>query len=57
METFYITVGPEVEIELPAPICEELGIVDGTRIGMRVDGGRLILKPEATTARETAVEE
>jgi bifunctional DNA-binding transcriptional regulator/antitoxin component of YhaV-PrlF toxin-antitoxin module len=52
-----VTIGAEGEFEIPAAFREALGIVDGTRVGIRVEGGLLILTPETQTAKEVAVEE
>jgi antitoxin component of MazEF toxin-antitoxin module len=57
MEEVYIVVGSEGEIEIPEAICQAMEIVDGTRVGVRVDGGLIILTPEISTAKQPAVHE
>ena len=57
MEQFYVTVGSEGEFEIPAAIREALAIVDGMRVGIRVEGGQLILTPDMPTSQKIAVEE
>ncbi|MGA3263628.1 MAG: AbrB/MazE/SpoVT family DNA-binding domain-containing protein [Terracidiphilus sp.] len=57
MEQYYATVGPEGELEIPAAICESLGIVDGTRIAIRVEGDRVIVTPQTLLAQQQIIEE
>jgi hypothetical protein len=52
----YVTVGPEGEFEIPEAFCESLGIVDGTRIAMYMEGGCLILTPERFLAERLSTE-
>ncbi|HMD77447.1 MAG TPA: AbrB/MazE/SpoVT family DNA-binding domain-containing protein [Terracidiphilus sp.] len=57
MEQYYATVGPAGELEIPAAICESLGIVYGTRVAIRVEGDRVILTPETMLAQQQIIEE
>jgi bifunctional DNA-binding transcriptional regulator/antitoxin component of YhaV-PrlF toxin-antitoxin module len=52
MEQYYAKVGPEGELQIPAPICESLRIVDGTRVVIRVEGGRIILQSETRNTEQ-----
>jgi antitoxin component of MazEF toxin-antitoxin module len=45
MDTYYAIVGASGEIEIPEPLCASLGIVDDTRVALRIEGGSLILEP------------
>ncbi|MGB6691970.1 MAG: hypothetical protein WBE76_29360 [Terracidiphilus sp.] len=47
METFFVTVGPEGEIEIPGPIRQLLKMEEETRVSLHVDGPRIILTREA----------
>jgi hypothetical protein len=53
----YVTVGPEGEFEIPEAFCKSLGIVDGTRIAMQMEGGCLILTPERPLAEQPSAEQ
>ena len=53
----YDTVGPEGAFELPESFCESLGIVDGTRIAMHMEGGCLILTPERFPGQQFITED
>ena len=57
MEQYYVLVGLEGEITIPEAFCDSLGIVDGTRLGNRVNGDRIILTPETPAAEQSAVKE
>src|SRR5580658_8996118 len=50
METFFVTVGPEGEFEIPQAICELLKIVEGTRVSIETEGPRIILTLESVPA-------
>jgi len=47
----FITVSSKGQVVIPSKIREELGISPGTRIAVRVEGGRVVLDPETLTAR------
>jgi bifunctional DNA-binding transcriptional regulator/antitoxin component of YhaV-PrlF toxin-antitoxin module len=57
MEQYYATVGSEGELEIPVAICESLGIVDGTRVAICVEGDRIILQPETRLAEQRTIKE
>ena len=57
MEQHYATVGAEGELEIPAAICESLGIVDGPRVAIRLEGNHVILEPEKLPAKLQIIEE
>jgi antitoxin component of MazEF toxin-antitoxin module len=44
-------------LEIPAAICESLGIVDGTRVAIRLEGNHVILEPEKLPAKLQIIEE
>jgi AbrB family looped-hinge helix DNA binding protein len=53
----YLTVSSKGQIVIPAGMREELGISAGTRIAVRLEGGRVILDPESLTAKLRRVEQ
>lgn len=53
----YTTVSTKGQIVIPAPIREELEIEPGTRIAVRVEGGRVILDPETLAAKFRKIEQ
>jgi bifunctional DNA-binding transcriptional regulator/antitoxin component of YhaV-PrlF toxin-antitoxin module len=48
MEKHFVTIGPEGEFEVPAEMREALGIVEGTRVGFRLDGPRIVIELETS---------
>jgi bifunctional DNA-binding transcriptional regulator/antitoxin component of YhaV-PrlF toxin-antitoxin module len=46
MGKYLVTIGPEGEFEVPAKMREALGIVEGTRVGFRLDGARIVIELE-----------
>jgi hypothetical protein len=49
MKVHYATVGAEGELEIPAEICESLGISGETCVALKIEGGTLILEPVIET--------
>jgi AbrB family looped-hinge helix DNA binding protein len=46
-----VNVGPQGRIVIPARLRRELGLGEGTRLAVRVEGGRLILEPREEVLR------
>jgi AbrB family looped-hinge helix DNA binding protein len=57
MEQFFTTVSSKGQMVIPAVIRESLGIEPGTRIGVRMEGMRVILEPETLAAKLRILEE
>jgi len=51
MEEVYATVSTKGQLVIPAAIRQELGIEPGTRVTVRVDGGKMILDPQSIQAK------
>ena len=47
MEQYRVTVTKEGRVNLPASVRRELGVEAGDSLGLRVEGGELVLSPEA----------
>lgn len=45
-EPVYTTVSTKGQVVIPASIRHELGIEPGTRLAMRVEGGRMVMVPQ-----------
>lgn len=50
-ENTYVTVSTKGQMVIPASIREELGIEPGTRVAIRVEGGRIVVDPQSLTAK------
>ena len=57
MGQFFAVVSSKGQMVIPAAIREELGIGPGTRVGLRVEGGRVILAPENLAAKLRQIDE
>jgi AbrB family looped-hinge helix DNA binding protein len=57
MEQFFTTVSSKGQMVIPAVIRESLGIESGTRIGVRLEGTRVILEPETLAAKLRIIDE
>jgi AbrB family looped-hinge helix DNA binding protein len=57
MEKMFATVSSKGQLVIPAAIRDELGIGPGTRIGLRLEGTRLILEPDTLAAKLRRIEE
>ena len=55
-EPLYTTVSTKGQVVIPAAIRHELGIEPGTRLAMRVEGGRMILDAESVAAKLRKIE-
>lgn len=53
----YVTVSTKGQMVIPAAIREELGIEPGTRVAVRVEGGRLIVDPQSLAAKLRRIKE
>jgi len=51
MERSFVTVSSKGQMVIPAAIREELGITPGTRIAVRIEGGRVIIDPETVASK------
>jgi AbrB family looped-hinge helix DNA binding protein len=51
MKPVYSTVSTKGQIVIPSAVREELEIEPGTRVSVRVEGGRVILDPETLTSK------
>jgi bifunctional DNA-binding transcriptional regulator/antitoxin component of YhaV-PrlF toxin-antitoxin module len=52
-----VTVGSEGEFEIPVAIRESLGIVEGTRLGFRLEGARIVVELEKNAAGRSGLDE
>jgi AbrB family looped-hinge helix DNA binding protein len=50
-EQIFTTVSSKGQMVIPAAVREELGISPGTRIAVRVEGGKVILDPQNLEAK------
>lgn len=57
MASTFITVSSKGQIVIPAAIREEFGIEAGTRIAVRVEGGKVVLDPETLAAKLRKIKE
>ena len=57
MVTLYTTVSSKGQMVIPMAIREELGIEPGTRVAVRVEGGRVVLDPETLAAKFRKIEQ
>jgi AbrB family looped-hinge helix DNA binding protein len=57
MRCAYSTVSSKGQLVIPAAIRDEMGIVAGTRVAIRAEGGRLLLEPETISAKLRRIEE
>lgn len=57
MEQIYATVSSKGQLVIPASIREELGIEAGTRVGVRLEGTRVILEPDSLAAKLRRIKE
>lgn len=57
MDVLYTTVSTKGQIVIPAPVREELKIEPGTRVAVRIEGGRVILDPETLAAKFRKIEQ
>lgn len=57
MGVLYTTVSTKGQIVIPAAVREELEIEPGTRVAVRVEGGRVILDPETLAAKFRKIEQ
>ena len=53
----YVTVSTKGQMVIPAAIREELGIEPGTRVAIRVEGGRMIIDPQSLAAKLRLIQE
>jgi AbrB family looped-hinge helix DNA binding protein len=51
MEQIFTTVSTKGQLVIPAQFREALGIKAGTRIAVRLEGGRVVLDPETIAAK------
>jgi AbrB family looped-hinge helix DNA binding protein len=51
METIFTTISTKGQVVIPVAIREELKIEPGTRIAIRLEGGRIVLDPETLAAK------
>ena len=52
----YVTVSSKGQLVIPAAIREQLGIIPGTRVAIRIEGPELVLKPETLAAKLAMIE-
>jgi bifunctional DNA-binding transcriptional regulator/antitoxin component of YhaV-PrlF toxin-antitoxin module len=57
MEEYFVTVGVCGEIDIPDVIRESLGIVEGTRLGFRPDGARIVVEIEKNAMSDSSLNE
>jgi AbrB family looped-hinge helix DNA binding protein len=57
MELTFTTVSTKGQVVIPAAIRDELKIEPGTRIAVRLEGGRIILDPETLAAKLRKIKE
>ena len=57
MEEYFVAVGTCGEIDIPDAIRESLGIVEGTRLGFRSDGARIVVEIEKNAASDSNLNE
>jgi AbrB family looped-hinge helix DNA binding protein len=56
-EPIYVTVSTKGQMVIPAAIREELGIEPGTRVAIRVEGGRIVVDPQSLAAKLRLIKE
>lgn len=56
-EQTYVTVSSKGQLVIPAAIREELKIEPGTRVAVRVEGGRIIIDPQSVAAKLRRIDE
>ena len=57
MEQIFTTVSSKGQLVIPAAIREQLGIVPGTRVAVRVEGTQVILQPDTLAAKLQRIKE
>jgi AbrB family looped-hinge helix DNA binding protein len=57
MKSLYSTVSTKGQIVIPSAVREELEIEPGTRVAVRVEGGRVILDPETLASKLRKIEQ
>ena len=57
MDATFTTVSTKGQVVIPAAIREELKIEPGTRIAIRLEGGRIVLEPETLAAKFRKIDE
>jgi AbrB family looped-hinge helix DNA binding protein len=57
MEQIFTTVSSKGQMVIPAAIRESMGIEPGTRVGIRLEGARLILEPQTLAAKLRIIKE
>jgi AbrB family looped-hinge helix DNA binding protein len=57
MERVYTKVSSKGQMVIPAAIREQLGIEAGTRVAVRVEGGRVVLDPETLASKIRKIKE
>jgi len=57
MEATFITISTKGQVVIPVAIRTELKIEPGTRIAVRLEGGRIILDPETLAAKFRKIDE
>lgn len=48
--------GNSVGLRLPKPLLEQVGLTDGSRVDIKVEGGRLVIEPVRRHRRYTMAE-
>jgi AbrB family looped-hinge helix DNA binding protein len=57
MEELHVTVSSKGQMVIPARIREQLEIEAGTKVAVRVEGGRVILDPQSISAKLRRIHE
>jgi AbrB family looped-hinge helix DNA binding protein len=57
MERMFTTVSTKGQLVIPAAIREELGIIPGTRVAVRLEGTRVILEADTLAAKLRRIDE
>jgi AbrB family looped-hinge helix DNA binding protein len=57
MKRMFATVSSKGQLVIPAAIRDELGILPGTRVGVHLEGTRLILEPDTLAAKLRRIDE
>jgi len=57
MEQVFTTVSTKGQLVIPAAIREQLGILPGTRVAVRVEGTQVILEPDTLAAKLRRIKE
>ena len=57
MEAIFTKISTKGQVVIPAAIREELKIEPGTRIAVRLEGGRIVLDPETLAAKLRKIKE